>query len=321
MKVIQITDVLNAAVIEKHLDSSLDFEYKRAKEKEEIVKVAKEADILISIYENIDRQVLDQLPNLKFIAMGSIGYNFVDVAYAREKNIYVANNPIYCVEEVADHTLGLIIDRCRRISDFNASIKNEHKWEYNAFGNSLSRLSSKKVALIGLGKIGRAVAKRLKGFGVKVLAYDPYIKKSVFKEEGVEEVSLKEIQEQADIISLHLPLTEETHHMIDETFIRGCKKAIILINTARGSVVDEGIYEKGLRENLFLGLGLDVLESEDPDLRKLCFIQDERLVITPHSAFYSRESDFAADYDVAKHINLYVEGKMDEIPIVNKEIV
>lgn len=319
MKVIQITSHLNPDIIRESLDPSLDFSYIKVKNKEDILQGVKEADILISIYEDINREVLDQAPNLKFIAMGSIGYNFVDIDYAREKNIPVANNPNYCIEEVADHAVGMIIDRARRISDFSTSIKKDHTWDYQAFGNSLYRLSGKTLGLVGLGKIGRGVAKRLGAFGMKIMAYDPYVGQEVFDQYGVERVDLETIRDFAHVVSIHVPLSQETQGLIGQDFFQGLKKPIILVNTARGAVVDQEAMVKALEEGKFLGLGLDVLDSEDPDIGALEFIQDDRVLVTPHVAFYSQESNYDASYFVAQHVNAFLHGKMEEIPIVNEE--
>ncbi|MCD1147691.1 C-terminal binding protein [Peptoniphilus sp. KCTC 25270] len=318
MKVVQFTSAINAPVVKKYLNPSIEYIYQPVSSKEEIVAAGKEADVVVPIYEILDRETIDQLPNLKCIAMASIGFNTVDIEYAKEKGILVTNNPKYCVEDVADHGMALLLDRVRYISNLNESIKKEFRWDYDAFGNKFRRMSSLHVGIIGLGKIGRQMAKRLKGFGCEVSAYDPYILKDVFKEVGVKEASLEDLQKNMDVLTLHVPLNDSTFHMIDQEFLEGCQKPIFIINTARGSVVDEKIYEMGLKTGKILGLGLDVLESEMPNLEKMEFLQDPRVVITPHSAFYSQESDFDADFHVATIINHFYNGELADLPIVNE---
>lgn len=318
MNIFQITKDMNPEVVSANLDPSLNFIYSPCVTEDEIIQTCQEADIIISIYEPMTKRVLRALPKLKYVALGSIGYNYIDVDCGRELGIDISNNPVYCIEEVADHTIGLMIDRIRHISDFRQSVQGEEVWDFNIMGNSLMRMSNLTIGLIGFGRISRQVAKRLKGFGSEILAYDPYLSSEEMESLEVEKVELAEIQERADVISLHLPLVEETYHMIDRDFLKALKRSPILINVSRGQVLDQSVLKEALDRSWISGLALDVLEKEfpEPDLDSIDFLKDPRVILTPHVAFYSQSSILEADKTVAKYINNYICGNQEEIPFV-----
>lgn len=318
IKIYQITEDCNKDTIKNSLEGEFEYFYLPCKSEEEIIQKCHDADVLISIYEPITKKVMDELKNLKYIALGSIGYNMVDADYAARKNILLSNNPAYCIEEVADHTMALILNLLRRISIFNKSVKEDKIWDYNLLGNSLRRISSLKAGIIGFGSIGRLLAKRLKAFDSTVYAYDPYVEDEVFKSAGVLKANLEDIEKSCDIISIHLPLLEETYNIIDRDFLNKLGKKPILINCSRGGLIDQKALEEALEKNLITGLGLDVLADENPDLTGLKFLKNENLIITPHVAFYSRESIEEADSNVGKYISSFMKNDFKNIPLIGK---
>lgn len=315
MKAYQITADIDVNKVKEYTDG-VEVIYAPCKSKEEIIKNCKDADILITIYAEIDKEVIENLKNLKYICVGSIGYNAVNIEYTKSKGIQVSNNPTYCIEEVADHTLALMLSSIKKLNQFDHNIKKEGEWNYNKFGNTLRRISELTVALVGFGNIARQVNKRLKGFGCKVVTYDPYIDPKIAKENGVEIVNLEFIQNNADIISIHTPLVESTKNLFSKNFISRLKKKPIIINCSRGEIIDEEYLMYALENNIISGAGLDVLISEYPDSKYLKSLDHPNLILTPHSAFYSMEAIEECDSNVGKFITAFAKGNLDAIPLL-----
>ncbi|MDO5712947.1 MAG: C-terminal binding protein [Tissierellia bacterium] len=315
-KVYQITKDVDPEMVKKYLSSEISFEYRPCTTEEDIIKYCQDGDGIISVYEPMTEKVMKSLKNLKYICLGSIGYNAVDVKAAKELGIDVSTNPTYCVNEVADHALALSLNLLRGIDKFQKEVKVKKNWDYTAFGNSFHRISTLTIGLLGFGNIAKGVAKRFQAFGAKVLAYDPYISEEIFRELMVEKVELSKIQEESDLISIHLPLTKETKNFVDQDFLEDCVKSPYLINVSRGEIVDQEIIKDALEKGLIRGIGLDVLDDENPDLESLDFLEEENVLLTPHVAFYSQESIVEADSNCGKYVSLYEKDKKEEIPLL-----
>lgn len=318
MKVFVITEDVNPQVIQNHLDDSMEFHNVPCKTEEEIIEKCQDAECIVTVYEPMTANVIDNLPNLKYICSAAIGFNNIDVKHAVKKGVFVSNNPFYCIEEVADHTLSLALDLVRKTSLFNRDVKEKKIWDYQAYGNSLFRVSSQVIGLVGFGGIAREVAKRFLGFGCKVLAYDPFVKDSVFVDMGVSRATLDEVKEQSDIISVHLPLNEETDRIINRDFFAGLTQKPFLINCSRGQLIDQSSIKGALDSGQIKGIALDVLDDEYPNLGEIDFVEDDRVIITPHVAFFSKSSIDEADSNVADYINKFDKGELDKIPMVGK---
>ena len=282
----------------------------------EIIENAKDADIIITVYEPLTKEVLSQLPNLKLVVYRSIGFNSVDLAYANERQLPVSHITQYCVDEVANYVVAAILSHNRRILDFNQSVKVDHKWDYELFPD-MRRLSSLTVGLIGFGNIPRLVAQRLQVFGCKVMAYDPFVPAEVFANAGVTQVSLEEIFEHSDYISSHLPLNDSTKEMLNATLFNLCENRPVFINSSRGGVVNEEDLVAALQSGKVSYAILDVVHSEDPDLSKLPFMQMDNVVLTPHIAFYSQEAFIQGVQDNFKNIQAFLNGDLAHAEIVN----
>lgn len=282
----------------------------------EIIENAKDADIIITVYEPLTKEVLSQLPNLKLVVYRSIGFNSVDLAYANERQLPVSHITQYCVDEVANYVVAAILSHNRRILDFNQSVKVGHKWDYELFPD-MRRLSSLTVGLIGFGNIPRLVAQRLQVFGCKVMAYDPFVPTEVFANAGVAQVSLEEIFAHSDYISSHLPLNDSTKEMLNATLFNLCENQPVFINSSRGGVVNEKDLIAALQSGKLSYAILDVVHSEDPDLSKLPFMQMDNVVLTPHIAFYSQEAFIQGVQDNFKNIQAFLNGDLAHAEIVN----
>ncbi len=257
-----------------------------------------EADAVIALGIKItpgyvfSARVIENLHKCRLIALTGIGYDNVDIAAATENGICVANNPYYCLEEVSDHTMALILACARKFYQLVPDIKNG-KWgaqaDYLDALKSLHRLSGQTLGLIGFGNIARTLVPKARAFGFRIIAYSPHVPRRLFETFKVEPVELDRLLEESDFVSMHTALTQETRHMIGLPQLKKMKRTAYFINTARGELVDERALYTALSEGLIAGAGLDVLESEPPDsdnpLLKL-----NNVFVTGHFAYYSEES-------------------------------
>jgi D-3-phosphoglycerate dehydrogenase len=259
----------------------------------------------------ITKEIIDSAPNLKCIARVGAGMENIDVAYATQKNITCVNSPEGNRDAVAEHALGMLLCLFNNITKANSEIRNG-KWLRE--DNRGVELCGKTVGIIGYGNMGAAFAQRLQGFGVTVLAYDKY--KTNFGNEFVRETSLQEIFEQADVLSLHTPLTEETHYLIKDEFINRFKRNIYIINTARGKCLNTADLVKNIESGKALGACLDVLEYEavsfeDIDAKDIpkpmqYLMKSDKVILTPHIAGWTKESNVKlAEFLVEKIIAVF----------------
>ena len=260
-------------------------------------KIWEECSVVLA-FDQLDynKELLSKMNSCKVIVRVGVGYDNVDVVDAKNKNIIVCNVPDYGTEEVADHTMALLLSLVRGLPEYTRRVKLRN---WNRHNSMPFRLRDKVIGIIGLGRIGTATALRSKAFGMKVIFYDPYINDGYDKALGVERVSLLEdIARESDIISLHTPLTHETKGMINDSFFAYVNRKPIIINTARGHIVEIAALEKAMREGVVKAAGLDVLPLEPSDDSQQLIVdweQDEewlrgRLLVTPHVSFCCPEA-------------------------------
>ncbi|KUK56579.1 MAG: Dehydrogenase [Synergistales bacterium 53_16] len=312
-----ITQELDETIILEGLAGCGTLKYIPCTTEKDIMENCKDADILISMYEPITSSVMDVLERLKFISLFSIGYNTVDVDCASRKGIYVANIPNYCVEEVADHTVALILTLSRKLFIYNQRVQ-QGEWRYDCAGKDIFRLSSRTVGLLGLGNIARKVASRMKSFGCRVIAYDPYIGKQLADDLGVELMSMEGLLGESHVISLHLPLNGETEKLLNKKTFSLMSQKPILVNCARGGVIDEKALVDALDSGQISAAGLDVLESEAPDLGNCGLLHRDNVILTPHAAFYSCNSMEESYVRGMDHVKYFLQGRLDKISLVNR---
>lgn len=283
---------------------------------DDVIQCCSDADGLLNQYARITRRVIRFLQKAKIIVRYGIGVDNIDVDAATEKGIFVAN-VIYDVTDVADHALSLILSLVRKIIWADRNVR-ENEWDWKAV-QPISRLKDKTIGIVGFGRIGRKVAQRLRGFEVKIVACDPYVPEEAFREYGVEKVDFETIIKESDIITIHMPLTNETRHMIGEKELRSMKRAAILVNVSRGGIIDEKALCKALRERWIAGAGLDVLE-EEPPAKDNPLLRLDNVIITPHMAWYSNRSLDEIRRKAAEEVARALSGQIP-VNLVNRDVL
>ena len=228
--------------------------------------------------------VLRELTRCRLIVRYGVGVDNIDLAAATECGIVVANAPTYCVSEVADHTAGLILGITRGIPWLDRQVRDGSWMAVRKDDPRMPRVSQITLGIVGIGKIGRRVAQRMGPFGCRILAHDPFLSDAIIRERGAIPVpSLEELLRLSDVVSLHVPLTAQTHHLIGETALSMVKSTAVIVNTSRGDVIDESALIRALQEDRLYGAALDVLATEPLELdHPLLALDPRRVILTPH---------------------------------------
>ncbi len=271
---------------ERFEKENIEFSLMNCCTEEEVIELGRNKDLLMtsSSRKLLTGRVFDQLDTCRAIIRVGSGVDCIEVSEATTRGILVVNTPDVIAEEVSDHAAALLLDCVRHISFFEQRVRNGH-WRPDRMP-SIQRMRGRTLGFVGFGRIARALAEKLAGFHLNYLAYDPYLNIEVAKQLGVRMVSLDEVLNESDFISLHAPLTNETHHMLGAREFKLMKRHAILVNTARGGIVDQTALYQSLKEGRIAGAGLDVLEQEPPP-SGLPLLELDNVVVTPHSAAYS----------------------------------
>ena len=256
---------------------------------EAALEAARSSDVVLqqSIIPLLTQGVITQLDRPRCIVRLGTGYDNVDIAAATSKGILVCNTPTYCIDDVADHALALLMDGVRHVARQDRWIR-AGRWDRSG-ARPARRMKGCTMGFVAFGQIARALAERVSGFGMTLLAYDPYLDADACARHGAHKVELEELLRRADFISVHCPLTEETHHLLSAAEFKLMKEGVCIVNTSRGPIIDEGALVGALRSRKVWGAGLDVFEHEplplDSPLREF-----DNVTFTPHVGASTMES-------------------------------
>ena len=317
--IVAVTDYVFASLEpEQRVLAPLGVELRSAqcKSEEEIIELTRGADAVLNCYAKMTARVIEKLDRCKIIARYGIGVDNVDLAAATRAGILVTNVPDYCIDEVSDHTLALLLALARQIVAADRAVK-AGAWDVVAH-SEIRRLREQTLGLVGFGKIAIAVTAKAQAFGLRVLACDPYLGSEVIARHGVETVDFDRMLAEADVISIHVPLSPETRNLIGTPELARMKPTAFLINTSRGGIVDEPALATALKENRLGGAALDVLSVEPPPLDHP-LRQAPNLILTPHLGFYSRESVIELQTKAAEEVARALKGEPPRSP-VNREV-
>ena len=265
----------------------------QARTEDEVIDVARDADAIIAQYATVGAKAIAALTRCQVIARYGTGVDIVDIDAATSRGILVTNVPNdWCENEVADHAMALLLAGARKICAYDQATR-AGTWRWQT-GYPIHRLRGSLLGLLSFGAIAQAIAARAAGFGMRVIAHDPYLPDPDIAAKGATPVSFDELLEQADYLVIQAPLTTETHHLIGERELRRMKPTAFLVNTARGPIVsDEALY-RGLREGWIAGAGLDDIEEEPAKQRDWKPVNPlftlPNAILTPHAAYYSEEA-------------------------------
>ena len=290
----------------------------QCKTEDDLIAVARDADGLLNLYFGpINRKVIESLRKCKVISRYGIGIDTIDIQAATDHGIIVTNVPSYCIDEISDHAIALILCCNRKITLLNNAVKNG-QWDFKTF-KPVYRLRDKILGLIGFGKIGKSVTKKARVFGFNILFYDPYVPEEISRKYSVRSASLEELLKESDFVSVHTLLNEETHHLLSEKQFKMMKNTAFLINTARGGIVDTEALYKALREGWIAGAALDLIEGVPPLTSQNLLIKLENVIVTPHAAWYSEESIIELQISAAQEVARVLKGEWP-LSVVNPEV-
>jgi D-3-phosphoglycerate dehydrogenase len=283
---------------------------------EAIVRAAAAADALLVTYAKITAEMIQQMPRCRIISRFGIGVDNVDIPAATGQGIVVTKVPDYCIDEVSDHAVALWLALVRKIPMSNAQVHGG-KWAMSAVV-PIHRLRGSVLGLVGFGRIPQLVAPKAQAFGVRVVAFDPYVPAEVFARAGVERVEFAPLLKASDYVSIHSPLLPETRNLFNAEAFRQMKPTAYLINTARGPIVDEAALAAALDAGALAGAALDVMPQEPPVGSPL--LGRANVIITPHTSFYSEESLVELQVKAAEEVVRVLGGQAPRNP-VNPEAV
>lgn len=303
---------------EKEVLTSIDADFiaVQCRTEEEVIRKCRDADAILNQYVPVSKRVIEKLERCKVIARYGVGVNTIDLEAATAKGIVVANVTDYSVDEVSDHAFALLLALVRKVVKFNNEVKNG-TWDFN-LGKPIFRLRGRTLGLVGLGRIPQALAKKAQAFGLNVIAYDPYIPEETANRLNVRLTELNDLFRQSDYISVHAPLTKSTRGMISKEQFDLAKKDLFIVNTARGPVIDETALIAALQAKKIAGAALDVTEHE-PIQKDHPLLKMENVILTPHVAWYSEESEHELKRKTAQNVVDVLSGYYPNY-LVNQDV-
>lgn len=298
-------------------EREIDFVLAQCKTEDEVIEKAQNADIYLAFKFPVTRRILASLPNLKLLMCSGSGYEFIDVDAATQHGVIVTNTANYNVEDVAEYALTLILAGVRRLPRL-AALAHQGQWQVGAIVQPTHRFTAQTIGLVGFGKIGQSVARRLRALGFRVLAHDSFVPAEDVQSQDVAPVSLDSLLAESDLVSLHVPLNDQTHHLISHPQLQRMKSSAWLVNTSRGPVVDENALIAALQTGQIGGAALDVLEQEPPASSNPLFEMDN-VIITGHAAGTSVEGIQAWQDEWRQIIDAFAAGHYP-INVLNRQV-
>ena len=283
-----------------------------------LASMAKDVDGILTCFEKVTDKVVRAAGNCVVIGRYGVGVDNIAVDTATELGIVVTYVPDYCVDEVSDHVMGMLLAWNRRIVLLDRATKTKN-WGSEGLGMRIMRLTGKKLGIVGLGRMGRAVSKKARAFGMEVLASDPYVSAEDTAKMGATKVDLDELLQESDFVTLHSPLIPATRNMIGKAELECMKPEAFLINAARGGLIDEDALYEALTSGHIAGAGLDVLVDLAPPLDHR-LIQLDNVIVTPHTAFFSQEAVLELEERAAGEVAAVFEGRMPD-NVVNPDVL
>lgn len=290
---------------------------KQCKTEEDVIRECKDASGLIDQYAPITRKVMESLPDLKVVGRYGVGVNTIDVDAATELGIQVLNVPDYCMDEVSNQAISLMLACHRKLNILNSQV-HHNGWDYK-IAKPIHRLQGQTLGLLGFGRIPKMVAQKAKAFGLNIIAYDPYVTPEVGLQYNVTILPLKDVLQKADIISVHVPLTKDTENLLNEQTLSWMKPEAIVINTSRGPLIDEKALYHALKDKKIGYAGLDVTVQE-PIQKDNPLLTLDNVIITPHVAWYSEEAELELKTKVAQGVADVLSGKNAKY-LVNRAVL
>lgn len=286
------------------------------KNEEELLKVDPCMDALLVSYVNVGKKAIKHFSNCKVMVKYAVGVDNIDLSTATKHNILVANVPDYCIEEVSTHAMALLLALVRKIITFDKSVKNGI-WN-PLIADPIYRMQGKTIGIIGFGKNGRRLAEKIHPFKMNIIASDPTVKSTEMTNYGVKKVDLNVLFKQSDYISIHCPLNESTYHLINKQTIDIMKPNVFLVNTSRGSIINQSDLYKALTNGKFSGIALDVMENEPPKNNDI--LKMDNVIYTPHVSWHSEEAEITLRTQAALEVKRVLLGEKP-INLVNKELL
>ncbi len=320
-KKVLVTDYIWPSVEpERIVLSQVDAELIVAPDKNEdtLIDLAKDVDGILTCFAKVTDKVVRSANKCVVIGRYGVGVDNIAVDTATELGIAVTYVPDYCVDEVSDHVMALLLNWNRRISLFDNSVKTSG-WGSVPLTMRILRLKDKKLGVIGLGRIGQAVCLKAQSFGFEILAYDPHVSPNVASQCGATLVDMNSLLEKSDFVTLHAPLTQDNVNLIGAKELKIMKPSAFLINAARGPLIDEDSLYLALTQNQIAGAGLDVLVDSQPPPDHPLFKLDN-VLITPHVAFFSQEAVLELEERAAKEVASVLQGCMPN-NLVNPDVL
>ncbi len=286
-------------------------------DEEELIRLAGDVDAILTCWKSVTRKVIERARACQIVGRYGIGLDNIDVSYATESGILVTNVPAYCLEEVSDQAMALLLACARKVVFFDRAIKGG---EYSLqLGSPLYRIRGRTLGILGFGKIGRTLYRKASGFGLKTIVFDPYLDPGSIEDYDVTLVDFDRLLRESDFISIHAPLSPETENLFGLSAFRQMKNTAFVINTSRGGVIDSAGLLEALEQGEIAGAALDVLPEEPPQVDDP-LIHHPKTIVTPHAAFYSEESVLDLQRIAARQIADALSGKLPE-SVVNREVL